>query len=143
MSLDWTKDVRFTPVNTDEMDGYRPPVKVAATRYILWIFLAAAYLVPLMTYRTNAWHSFSLTFVAILLEAMPFMLLGSLIGRPGTSTAGKPAAPRPRKALYSKRPCRTPHSNCAKWCGRDACFFCAYFSVFAPLLAALAFRFGG
>ncbi len=80
MSLDWTKDVRFTPVNTDEMDGYCPPVKVAATRYILWIFLATAYLVPLMIYRTNAWHSFSLTFVAILLEAMPFMLLGSLIG---------------------------------------------------------------
>lgn len=80
MSLKWAKDIRFTPGSAGETDGHILVVKPSAGRCILWIFLAGAYLIPLATYRTNAWHSFSITFVAIILEAMPFMLLGSLIG---------------------------------------------------------------
>ena len=80
MSLEWAKDIRFTPGNDDEVNRPIPVVTLSPVRWMLWIFLAAAYLIPLAIYRTNVWHSFSITFVAILLEAMPFMLLGSLIG---------------------------------------------------------------
>jgi len=78
-TLDWAKDIRFSSWNDriPEEPAFRP---LPWGRILILLLALAALLLPFLIRADAGIRMFALVFVSIILEALPFMLVGSLVG---------------------------------------------------------------
>ena len=78
-TLDWAKDVRFSSWNDriPEEPLFHP---LPWGRISILLLALAALMLPFLIRDDDGMRMFALVFVSIILEALPFMLIGSLVG---------------------------------------------------------------
>jgi len=78
-TLDWAKDVRFSSWNDriPEEPEFRP---LPWGKMLILLLALAALTLPFLIRDDAGMRMFALVFVSIILEALPFMLIGSLVG---------------------------------------------------------------
>ncbi len=78
-TLDWAKDVRFSSWN-DRISEEREFRPLPWGKISILLLALAALMLPFLIRDDAGMRMFALVFVSIILEALPFMLIGSLVG---------------------------------------------------------------